>query len=113
MDRVARWEHELISYALDRFDGLERVTIYGPRTPEMRGATLSFAVEGIHPHDVGQVLDQHGIAVRTGHHCAWPLMKQYGITGTTRASFYLYNSLEDVDALYEAVLGAQKYFGGR
>jgi cysteine desulfurase/selenocysteine lyase len=78
----------------------------------MRGATLSFAVDGIHPHDVGQVLDQNGIAVRTGHHCAWPLMKQFGITGTTRASFYIYNTLEDIDTLVEGVLSAQKYFGG-
>ncbi len=113
MERIAAWEHELISYALQRFENHSGMTIYGPRTPEMRGATLSFALDGIHPHDVGQVLDQHGIAVRTGHHCAWPLMKQYGITGTTRASFYLYNSLSDIDALYEGIVSAQKYFGGR
>ena len=113
MERIAAWEHQLISYALQRFENHSGMTIYGPRTPEMRGATLSFALDGIHPHDVGQVLDQHGIAVRTGHHCAWPLMKQYGITGTTRASFYLYNSLSDIDALYEGIVSAQKYFGGR
>jgi cysteine desulfurase/selenocysteine lyase len=112
MDRIAKWEHELISYALERFQSMSGVTIVGPKSTEMRGATLSFAVDGIHPHDVGQVLDQNGIAVRTGHHCAWPLMKQFGITGTTRASFYIYNTLEDIDTLVEGVLSAQKYFGG-
>lgn len=112
MDRIAKWEHELISYALEKFQSMSDVTVFGPKSTEMRGATLSFAVDGIHPHDVGQVLDQNGIAVRTGHHCAWPLMKQFGITGTTRASFYIYNTLEDIDTLAEGVLSAQKYFGG-
>lgn len=112
MDRIAKWEHELISYALEKFQSMSGVTVFGPKSTEMRGATLSFAVDGIHPHDVGQVLDQNGIAVRTGHHCAWPLMKQFGITGTTRASFYIYNTLEDIDTLAEGVLSAQKYFGG-
>lgn len=112
MDRIAKWEHELISYALDKFQSLSGVTLFGPKSTQLRGATLSFAVDGIHPHDVGQVLDQNGIAVRTGHHCAWPLMKQFGITGTTRASFYIYNTLEDIDTLVEGVLSAQKYFGG-
>ena len=112
MDRIAKWEHELISYALEKFQSMSGVTVFGPKSTQMRGATLSFAVDGIHPHDVGQVLDQNGIAVRTGHHCAWPLMKQFGITGTTRASFYIYNTLEDIDTLVEGVLSAQKYFGG-
>ena len=112
MDRIAKWEHELISYALEKFQSMSGVTVFGPKSTQMRGATLSFAVDGIHPHDVGQVLDQNGIAVRTGHHCAWPLMKQFGITGTTRASFYIYNTLEDIDTLAEGVLSAQKYFGG-
>ena len=113
MDQIAAWEHELISYALEKFTSLPGVSIYGPRNSTMRGATLSFSVDGIHPHDVGQVLDQSGIAVRTGHHCAWPLMKKFGITGTTRASFYLYNTLEDIDALVDGVISAQRYFGGK
>ena len=73
----------------------------------------SFALDGIHPHDVGQVLDQYGIAVRTGHHCAWPLMKKFGLSGTTRASFYIYNDNTDVDALVDGIYNCIKYFEGK
>ena len=75
-----------------------------------RGAVISFAVEGVHPHDLGQALDQFGIAVRTGHHCAWPLMRKFDVVATTRASFYLYNTEDDVTALVEGVERARKYF---
>ena len=75
-----------------------------------RGAVISFAVEGVHPHDLGQALDQFGIAVRTGHHCAWPLMRKFDVVATTRASFYLYNTEDDVKALVEGVERARKYF---
>ena len=72
---------------------------------------MSFTVDGIHPHDVGQVLDDLGIAVRVGHHCAWPLMRRFGVMATTRASFYLYNTLDEVDALLAGVRAAQRFFG--
>ena len=110
MENVHSWEKSLTDYALSEFAKLSGVSVIGPLTSENRGAVISFTVDGIHPHDVGQVLDQHGIAVRTGHHCAWPLMKKFGITGTTRASFYLYNTISDVDSLIAAVKSAQEYF---
>jgi len=110
MDNVAKHEKELTSYALDKFGGLKGVDVIGPKDNAERGSVISFTLNGIHPHDVGQVLDQYGVAVRTGHHCAWPLMKKLGLVGTTRASFYVYNDEADVDALIEAISQAQKYF---
>jgi cysteine desulfurase/selenocysteine lyase len=110
MDNVAKHEKELTSYALDKFEGLKGVDVIGPKDNAERGSVISFTLNGIHPHDVGQVLDQYGVAVRTGHHCAWPLMKKLGLVGTTRASFYVYNDEADVDALIEAISQAQKYF---
>ena len=110
MDNVAKHEKELTAYALDKFSSLKNVNVIGPKDNVDRGSVLSFTIEGIHPHDVGQVLDQYGVAVRTGHHCAWPLMKKLGLVGTTRASFYVYNDEADVDALVDAILQAQKYF---
>ncbi|CAB5148997.1 unannotated protein [freshwater metagenome] len=71
---------------------------------------MSFTVDGVHPHDVGQVLDQYGIAVRTGHHCAWPLMRKLNVVGTTRASFHLYNTDADVDKLLDSIIEVQRYF---
>ena len=85
-------------------------SIVGPTNMRDRGAVISFAVEGVHPHDLGQALDQFGIAVRTGHHCAWPLMRKFDVVATTRASFYLYNTEDDVTALVEGVERARKYF---
>jgi cysteine desulfurase/selenocysteine lyase len=76
-----------------------------------RGAAFSFDLEGIHPHDVGQVLDERGIAVRAGHHCAWPLHRALGVRWSTRASFYLYNTHDEVDALAEGIRAAQRFFG--
>jgi cysteine desulfurase/selenocysteine lyase len=110
MDNVAKHEKELTAYALNKFSELKNVDVIGPKNNVDRGSVLSFTIDGIHPHDVGQVLDQYGVAVRTGHHCAWPLMKKLGLVGTTRASFYVYNDEADVDALVDAVLQAQKYF---
>jgi cysteine desulfurase/selenocysteine lyase len=94
--------------SLLQVDGLR---IMGPNTMDSRGASLAFTVGEIHPHDLGQFLDSQGIAVRTGHHCAWPLNKKMGVQSTTRASFYLYNTLEDCDALVSGIRDAQKYFG--
>ena len=110
MDNVAKHEHELTSYALEKFLQLDKVEVIGPKNNIDRGSVISFTIDGIHPHDVGQVLDQYGVAVRTGHHCAWPLMRKLGLVGTTRASFYVYNDEADVDALIDSILEAQKYF---
>jgi cysteine desulfurase/selenocysteine lyase len=110
MDNVAKHEHDLTSYALEKFLQLEKVEVIGPKNNIERGSVISFTIDGIHPHDVGQVLDQYGVAVRTGHHCAWPLMRKLGLVGTTRASFYVYNDEADVDVLIDSILEAQKYF---
>lgn len=110
MDNVAKHEKDLTAYALNKFKQLDKVTLIGPKDNVDRGSVISFTIEGIHPHDVGQVLDQYGVAVRTGHHCAWPLMRKLGLVGTTRASFYVYNDEADVDVLVDSVLQAQKYF---
>jgi cysteine desulfurase / selenocysteine lyase len=110
MDNVAKHEHDLTSYALKRFLQLDKVEVIGPKNNVDRGSVISFTIDGIHPHDVGQVLDQYGVAVRTGHHCAWPLMRKLGLVGTTRASFYVYNDEADVDVLIDSILEAQKYF---
>ena len=110
MDNVAKHEHDLTAYALDKFLQLQKVEVVGPKNNIDRGSVISFTIEGIHPHDVGQVLDQYGVAVRTGHHCAWPLMRKLGLVGTTRASFYVYNDEADVDVLIDSILEAQKYF---
>lgn len=110
MDNVEAHEKRLTSYALDQFADLSGVKVIGPRTNVDRGAVISFEINGIHPHDVGQVLDQYGVAVRTGHHCAWPLMKKLELVGTTRASFYVYNDEKDVDSLITAIEEAKKYF---
>ncbi|MFC4563257.1 cysteine desulfurase [Nocardiopsis mangrovi] len=111
MDKVAGHEHAVTSYALERLGALDGVRIIGPRDSADRGGAVSFVVEGIHPHDVGQVLDDRGVAVRVGHHCAWPLHRRCQVIATTRASFYLYNTLADVDALVEGVQAAQRFFG--
>jgi len=110
MDNIAKHEKELTAYALDKFKELDKVKLIGPTDSVDRGSVISFTIDGIHPHDVGQVLDQYGVAVRTGHHCAWPLMRKLGLVGTTRASFYVYNDEADVDVLINSILKAQKYF---
>jgi cysteine desulfurase/selenocysteine lyase len=113
LDRIHAHEVELTKKALAGLQTIEGLSIIGPKDLEMRGGVVSFAIDGIHPHDLGQALDQFGIAVRTGHHCAWPLMKRFKTVATTRASFYLYNDLEDVVALVDGVERARKYFAER
>ncbi len=103
MSRVAAHEQALTAAALEALAPIPGVTLYGPRNPELKGAVVAFNVEGLHPHDGAALLDQHGIAVRAGHHCAQPLMKRLGIVGTLRASFSVYNTAEDVQRLAEAV----------
>ncbi len=112
MGNIRQHEKETVSYALSALH--ERygndITIHGPTDPEVRGATLSFKFKDVHPHDLSQVLDQSNICVRAGHHCAKPLMRLLGANATARASFYLYNSLDDVDALVNALEGAGDLF---
>jgi cysteine desulfurase/selenocysteine lyase len=104
MERVAAHERDLTARCLDVLARIDGVTIYGPRNPEIKGAVVAFNVEGIHPHDGAALLDERGIAVRAGHHCAQPLMKHFGIAGTLRASFSVYNTPAEVERLAEAVM---------
>ena len=105
-------EHEvmLTEYALDRLNSLSGITLYGVNDMEKRGGVISFNVDGVHAHDVGSILDEEGIAIRVGHHCAQPFMKKMKIAGTCRASFYLYNTKEDVDRLIEGILQVKEIF---
>lgn len=112
LDAVRGHERAITAYALtaleERFG--DRLTVYGPRDVDQRGGTVSFLFEGIHAHDVSQVLDEDAVCVRSGHHCAKPLMRVLGVPATTRASFYVYNDEADVDALVEALVKAEKFF---
>jgi cysteine desulfurase/selenocysteine lyase len=110
MDVIAGHEHVLTEDLLTKLLAIKEVAVVGPLTMENRGGALSFTVAGIHPHDLGQFLDSQGIAVRTGHHCAWPLTRSLGVPATTRASLYLYNTIEDNDALIDGVETAMRYF---
>lgn len=111
MENIQGHELALTGYLLEKMRGIPDVHIVGPKDNNARGGTISFTVKNIHPHDVGQYLDSQGVAVRTGHHCAWPLAKCMQVPATTRASLYLYNDERDCDALVDAIIGAQKYFG--
>jgi cysteine desulfurase/selenocysteine lyase len=111
MQNVAAHEEALTAYALETLSEIGGVRILGPLTTKDRGGAVSFEVEGVHPHDVGQVLDELGIAVRTGHHCAWPLHRALGVQASTRASFYVYNTHDEVDALADGIRYAQRFFG--
>ena len=113
LDAIHAHEVALTQKALEGLQTIQGLSVIGPRDLEMRGGVVSFAVEGIHPHDLGQALDQYGIAVRTGHHCAWPLMRRFKTVATTRASFYLYNGFDDISALVDGVERARKYFAER
>lgn len=110
MHNIAQHEQDLTSYLLKGITSISGVKVIGPVDMKDRGGVVSFTVDGVHPHDVGQVLDQYGIAVRTGHHCAWPLMRKLNLVGTTRASLYLYNSKNDVDSLLESIEKVKSYF---
>jgi len=111
MEKIYLHEVELGAYLIKRLSALEGLRIIGPQHMEGRGGTVSFTFGDIHPHDLGQYLDAQGIAVRTGHHCAWPLTRKLGVPATTRASLYFYNDESDVDALVDGIIGAKKYFG--
>jgi cysteine desulfurase / selenocysteine lyase len=113
MDAVRRHEVELTAYAMRTLTEThgDRLTIHGPAEPAMRGGVLSLAFADLHPHDISQVLDSHGVCVRAGHHCAKPLMRRLGVGATARASFYVYNDEADVDALNVALTDAADFFG--
>ncbi|EGD22164.1 SufS family cysteine desulfurase [Rhodococcus hoagii] len=111
MDAVAAHEHLLVTAALEGLAGIDGVRIVGPTDGIDRGSAVSFLVDGIHAHDLGQVLDDDGVAVRVGHHCAWPMHQRFGIAATARASFAVYNTLDEVDALVAGIRRAQDFFG--
>jgi len=110
MDNIFNHEVDLTGYLLNGLMKIPELSVVGPTTTQARGGSVSFTVGQIHPHDLGQFLDSQGVAVRTGHHCAWPLTRKLGVPATTRASLYLYNDESDCDALFAAIRGAQKYF---
>ncbi len=110
MEEVAAHEQEMVSYALERLEEIPGVKVFGPPA-EMKGGVAAFTLEGVHPHDIAQILDQDGIAVRAGHHCAQPLHEKYGITATARASFYVYSLKEEVDALVKGIYKVKEIFG--
>ncbi len=110
MDRIALHEKEIIAYALERLEEVPGLRVLGPDASH-KGGVAAFTFDGVHPHDVAQVLDQSGIAVRAGHHCAMPLHEKFNIPATTRASFYLYNTFDEVDRLIEGLYHVKQYFG--
>ena len=112
MDNVREHEIALTEYALDAFKELEEeLDVYGPKDVSKRGGIVSFHHPEVHPHDLGTVLDRRGIAIRTGHHCAMPMVRSLGVAATARASMYLYNTEEEVDSLVDALKEALRYFG--
>jgi cysteine desulfurase/selenocysteine lyase len=110
MDAIAAHEHEITEYALERLEEVPGVKVFGPGA-QHRGGVAAFTLEGVHPHDVAQILDRDGIAVRAGHHCAQPLHEKFGIPATSRASFYLYNTKEEVDLLVDGIYKVKELFG--
>lgn len=110
MDNVRRHERDLVSTFVDALTGMEDVTVYGPTDPDLRSGAISFAVEGVHPHDLGAMLDQHGVCIRVGHHCAKPLMRWLGVNATARASLYLYNDVDDLEPLVAGIEEARSFF---
>lgn len=113
MDRIREHELELLSYGIEMLESNfgENITIHGPRNINDRGGVISFDFKDIHPHDISQILDQSGVCVRAGHHCAKPLMRHLGVAATARASFHIYNEQSDIDALIDALAKAQAFFG--
>ena len=112
MEQIRAHEVELIGYGLDRLAEVEGLTMYGPQNPQDKGGVLTFNLAGIHPHDLSTLLDQDGIAIRAGHHCAQPLMERLSGPATARASLYLYNMPEEIDRLVTGIRKAQKVFAG-
>lgn len=113
MDAIAAHEHRLTVYALERLGTIDGLRIIGPQTATDRGGAVAFLTEGVYAHDLGQILDDEGVAIRVGHHCAWPLHRRFGVAATARASFAAYNTTAEVDALVDAIVKAQSFFGVR
>jgi cysteine desulfurase/selenocysteine lyase len=107
MEAIQAHEHTLVRYAMEQLRQTEDITIYGPEANE-RGGVVAFNLRGVHPHDVASIVDQHGVAIRGSHHCAMPLMRVLGVSGTCRASFYLYNTCDEIDMLLEALGAARR-----
>lgn len=110
LDQIAEHEHKLTAYAFDKLTAVDGLTIYGPQDPAKRAGLITFNLDDVHPHDVATVLDAEGVAVRAGHHCAQPLMKWLNASATARASFYLYNTEEEIDKLVEGLIKTKEYF---
>jgi cysteine desulfurase/selenocysteine lyase len=111
MQSVRAHERELVRYALERLDELGGIRVIGPRTADERGGVISFEVDGVHPHDVADVVNRENVCIRAGHHCAMPLMRRLGVPATARASFGPYNDRSDVDALVAALAKVRGIFG--
>jgi cysteine desulfurase/selenocysteine lyase len=111
MENVRAHERELTAYALERLPEVDGLALHGPLDPDKRGGAVSFAIDGMHPHDIAELCDREAVCIRAGHHCAMPLMKQLGVAATARASFHVYNRREDVDRLIDALHEARKVFG--
>lgn len=110
MDAIAAHEHELIEYALERLEEVPGVKVFGPQAAH-RGGVASFSLDGVHPHDISQIMDGDGIAIRAGHHCAMPLHEKFNLPATARASFYLYNTRQEIDQLIDSLYRVKKIFG--
>jgi cysteine desulfurase/selenocysteine lyase len=110
MEAIAGYEHEIVEYAMERLEEIPGVIVYGPPARE-RGGVASFTLTGVHPHDISQILDADGIAIRAGHHCAMPLHEKLNLPATARASFYLYSTHEEVDRLAESIYKVKTIFG--
>lgn len=110
LDNITAHEHKLAAYAMDKMSSVDGLTIYGPNDANNRAGVITFNIADVHPHDVATVLDAEGIAVRAGHHCAQPLMKWLNVSATARASFYLYNSEDEIDKLVEGIIKTKEYF---
>jgi len=110
MDAIAAHEHEITAYAIERLEEIPGIKVFGPHA-NYKGGVAAFTLDGIHPHDVAQILDKNGIAIRAGHHCAQPLHEKFGIPATSRASFYLYNTKEEVDLLVNGIYEVKQMFG--
>jgi cysteine desulfurase/selenocysteine lyase len=111
LDKIAAHEAALTARLLDGLRRIDGVRVIGPDTTEMRGSAVSFVIDGVHPHDVGQTLDEVGVAVRVGHHCAAPVCRRYAVPATARASSYLYNTPSEIDALLEGIEHVKRFWG--
>lgn len=110
LDQISRHEQQLVTYALEKLSSIEGISVYGPKQPDHRSGLVTFNLRDVHPHDVATILDAQGIAIRAGHHCCQPLMKWLNVSATARASFYLYNTEADIDALVNGLKQAKTYF---